>query len=128
MFVCFAIQTGHFCVIRKCKSVRIHAFSLLHFVQYWIKNSGHRQFFTYKKLKKLMPIIHFCLICWHAFGFVLILTSGIGPTSDCDVIGATYRISSYKALPRIIPAFLIMSAPGTFLCRWNLVISNNTRS
>ena len=37
-----------------------------------------------------------------------------------------YRISSYKALPRIIPAFLIMPAPGTLLCRWSLVISNNT--
>ena len=39
-----------------------------------------------------------------------------------------YRISSYKALPRIIPSFLIMPAPGTLLCMWNLVISNNTRS
>ena len=39
-----------------------------------------------------------------------------------------YRISSYKTLPWIIPAFLIMPAPGTLLCRWNLVISNNTRS
>ena len=39
-----------------------------------------------------------------------------------------YRIPSYKALPQIIPAFLIMLAPGTLLCRWNLVISNNTRS
>ena len=33
------------------------------------------------------------------------------------------RNSSYKALPRIIPKFLIMS---TLLCRWNIVISNNT--
>ena len=39
-----------------------------------------------------------------------------------------YRISSYKALPRIIPAFLIIPAPDTLLCRWNLLISNNTRS
>ena len=39
----------------------------------------------------------------------------------------TYRISSYKALPRIIPATLIMPAVGTLLCWWNLVISNNTR-
>ena len=39
-----------------------------------------------------------------------------------------YRISSYKALPRIIPAFLIMPALGTLLCRWNLIISNNTCS
>ena len=27
-----------------------------------------------------------------------------------------YRISSYKALPPIISAFLIMPAPGTLLC------------
>ena len=40
---------------------------------------------------------------------------------------AYYRISSYKALPRIIPATLIMPAVGTLLCWWNLVISNNTR-
>ena len=39
-----------------------------------------------------------------------------------------YRISSYKTLPQIIPAFLIMPTPGTLLCRWNLVISNNSRS
>ena len=39
-----------------------------------------------------------------------------------------YRISSYKTLTRIIPAFLIMLAPGILLCRWNLVISNNTCS
>ena len=36
----------------------------------------------------------------------------------------THRISSYKALPWIISAFLIMPAPGTLLWRWNLVISN----
>ena len=29
----------------------------------------------------------------------------------------------YKALPQITPTFLIMPAPGTILCRWNLVIS-----
>ena len=28
-----------------------------------------------------------------------------------------YRISSYKALPQIILAFLIMPAPGTLVCR-----------
>ena len=39
-----------------------------------------------------------------------------------------YRISSYKALPRIIPAFLIMPAPGILLFRWKWVISNNTRT
>ena len=39
-----------------------------------------------------------------------------------------YRISSYKTLPQIIPAFLKMPAPGILLCRWNLVIFNNTRS
>ena len=39
-----------------------------------------------------------------------------------------YRISSYKALPRIIPATLIMPAVGTLLCRWNLGISNKTRT
>ena len=33
------------------------------------------------------------------------------------------RNSSYKALP---PLFLIMPKPGTLLCRWNLIISNNT--
>ena len=38
------------------------------------------------------------------------------------------RISSYKALPWIIPAFLIRPTPGTLLCRWNLVIFNNTHS
>ena len=36
-----------------------------------------------------------------------------------------YRISSYKAFPPIILAFIIMPAPDTLLCRWNLVISNN---
>ena len=30
---------------------------------------------------------------------------------------AAYRISSYKALPRIIPATLIMPSAGTLLCR-----------
>ena len=35
---------------------------------------------------------------------------------------------TYKALPLIIPAFLIMPAPGAFLCRGNLVASNNTRN
>ena len=39
-----------------------------------------------------------------------------------------YLISLYGSLPRIIPAFLIMPAPGTLLCRSSLVISNNTRS
>ena len=34
----------------------------------------------------------------------------------------------YKALPQIIPAFIIMSAPGIHLCKWNLVISDNTGS
>ena len=29
-----------------------------------------------------------------------------------------YCISQYKALPRIIPEFLIMPAPGTLSCRW----------
>ena len=33
-----------------------------------------------------------------------------------------------KALPWIIPTFLIMSTPGTLLCRLNLVISNNAHS
>ena len=37
-------------------------------------------------------------------------------------------ISSYKAVPQIIPTFLIMPIPGTLLCRWNLVISYNTRN
>ena len=44
-----------------------------------------------------------------------------------DMKELIYRISSYKALPRIIPATLIMPAAGKLLCRWNLVISNNTR-
>ena len=39
-----------------------------------------------------------------------------------------YSISSYKTLPRKIPAFLIMPTPGTLSCRWNLVISNKSRS
>ena len=39
-----------------------------------------------------------------------------------------YRISSYKTLPQIIPAFPIMPARGIHLFRLNLVISNNTRS
>ena len=39
-----------------------------------------------------------------------------------------YRISSYKTLPQIIPAFLIMATPGLLLCTWILVISNNTCS
>ena len=38
----------------------------------------------------------------------------------------TYGISSYKTLPRIIPAFLIIPTPGTLLRKRNLVISNNT--
>ena len=33
-----------------------------------------------------------------------------------------------KALPRIIPAFLIMPALGTLLCGWNLITYNNNRS
>ena len=39
-----------------------------------------------------------------------------------------YRISSYKALPGTIPAFIIVPAPGTLLWKWNLVISNGTCS
>ena len=42
---------------------------------------------------------------------------------ECDY-WVTYRISSYKVLPWIILAFLIMPTPDTLLCRWNLVISN----
>ena len=38
-----------------------------------------------------------------------------------------YRISSYKALPRIIPATLIIPAILTILCSGNVVFSNKTR-
>ena len=52
--------------------------------------------------------------------------SSVGNRLKCQTI--KYHISSYKAVPRIIPAFLIMPRAGTLLCRWNLVIYNNTRS
>ena len=38
-----------------------------------------------------------------------------------------YRISSYKTLPRIIPATLIIPAILITLCRGNVVFSNKTR-
>ena len=72
-----------------------------------------------QRLKSVDPTIPFLFYLTKTGLFI------IPPFSDP---GAGYRISSYKALPRIIPTFLIMPAPGTLLCRGNLVISNNTRS
>ena len=43
-------------------------------------------------------------------------------TYNCKCI---YSFSSYKVLPWIILAFLIMPPPGALLFRWKLVISNN---
>ena len=45
----------------------------------------------------------------------------------CFYGGVTYRISSYKALPRMIPATLIIPAILTILCSGNVVFSNKTR-
>ena len=42
-------------------------------------------------------------------------------------VSTAYRISSYKALPRMIPATLIIPAILTILCSRNVVFSNKTR-
>ena len=42
-------------------------------------------------------------------------------------VNFAYRISSYKALPRIIPATLIIPSILTILCSKNVVFSNKTR-
>ena len=46
---------------------------------------------------------------------------------DSIYLHIKYRISSYKTLPRIIPAILIIPAFLIILCSENVVFSNKTR-
>ena len=78
--------------------------------------------FSLVKILNIHFLFHFQSV------YMYVITFYVNFKENFTKLDLTYRISSYKALPRIIAATLIMPAVGTLLCRWNLVISNNTRT